>query len=301
MIMKKLIFTLLFLSTVVALKAQTYNLFDAADVDENGWIWFDTQAKIDKYIGQADNDNYTVDPNGKLIQMVGADFGDYEDSSVSATVVGAGTDAEIGGPGAKTGAILTAPSSASMQTNGGGIVLRLPSLSSLSLFLSSENTVYVRLLGSTDIDLSFSDYTIVSAKYSSVFGPLFRGGQKEWTGMETLDSNNEPYFKLASDGPIYAYLQSLTKTPIMIHGMKVMTSTPTSGVEDVVGAQTMISFEAGQLSLSQDATAIVFDLTGQQVFATSASSTNLSTLNKGIYVVKAQSGTKTQMKKIVVQ
>ena len=40
-----------------------------------------------------------------------------------------------------------------------------------------------------------------------------------------LDSGNEPYFKLKSDAPIYARFESLTKAPLYIHGMKVLTST----------------------------------------------------------------------------
>lgn len=44
--MKKFLLAIAAFATVSGLSAQqTYNYFDAADVDANGWLWFDTQAK----------------------------------------------------------------------------------------------------------------------------------------------------------------------------------------------------------------------------------------------------------------
>lgn len=45
---RKITVLLMTLSVVMFANAQEYNLFDPADVDANGWIWFDTQEKIDK-------------------------------------------------------------------------------------------------------------------------------------------------------------------------------------------------------------------------------------------------------------
>ena len=69
--MKK-IFTLLLLAMAcsVNMQAQEYNLFDPADVDADGWLWFDTDEKIEKYVGVCNEDDYKVNPNGKLIQLV---------------------------------------------------------------------------------------------------------------------------------------------------------------------------------------------------------------------------------------
>lgn len=62
------LFALALLSTATV-NAQDYNLFPVEDVDADGWLWLDSQAKIDKYVGLCDEDNYTVNPNGKPIQM----------------------------------------------------------------------------------------------------------------------------------------------------------------------------------------------------------------------------------------
>ena len=60
--MKK-IFTLAMLAVIVmGSQAQEYNLFDAADCDAEGWLWLNTQEKIDKYVGLCNEDDYTVDP-----------------------------------------------------------------------------------------------------------------------------------------------------------------------------------------------------------------------------------------------
>lgn len=83
---RKITVLLMTLSVVMFANAQEYNLFDPADVDANGWIWFDTQEKIDKYIGQANNEDGKIDPNGKIIQLICADFGDYEDSTAGPAV-----------------------------------------------------------------------------------------------------------------------------------------------------------------------------------------------------------------------
>ena len=111
--MKKIfIFPFLLLSVMAAI-AQTSgrNLFDATDIDENGWIWFDTAEKIDKYIGIINEEDYLVDPDGKPIQLVYADiYPDYPASEASADFIGAGTDGETGSEGSRTGAIMLQPS-----------------------------------------------------------------------------------------------------------------------------------------------------------------------------------------------
>lgn len=299
--MKKKITALLMVFSVITFtNAQEYNLFDPADVDANGWIWFDTQEKIDKYIGQANNEDGKIDPNGKIIQLICADFGNYDDSTVNPEIKGVGTDAEIGGTDAKTGAIITASASASMTTNGGGFVVRMPSCVSFNLFLSSEVTTYVRLLGTTDQDKPFKDYTIVSALYSTVFKPLMRAGQYEWVDMEILDSGNEPFFKLKSGAPIYARFESLTKEPLYIHGMKVLTSTKPSGINDI-SISSRIEFDGTTLSLGKVTDVQVYTTTGVLVASATTDEMNLSPLASGIYIVKAKNGTIERTTKIVIR
>ena len=60
--MKKLYFMMALILCAMSATAQNYNLFSASDIDKDGWLWFDTQAKVDKYVGICDEDNYKADP-----------------------------------------------------------------------------------------------------------------------------------------------------------------------------------------------------------------------------------------------
>ena len=81
----------------------TYNFFDPEDCDEQGWLWLDTQEKIDKYVG-----------NGKKIQLIQAQY-EVEDpefpgeylipvGSASPDFKGYNQLGEEGGEGSITGA-----------------------------------------------------------------------------------------------------------------------------------------------------------------------------------------------------
>lgn len=296
--MKKRIYTLMFVLGITTLTFAQYNLFDAADCDENGWLWFDTQAKIDKYIGQADNDYGKSDPKGKIIQLVCADHGEYEDSTVDPNFVGAGTDGVLNGAGAKKGTIILAQNSGFMATNGGGILVCAPSLSTISLSMSSENKVGIQVFGTTDENKYLTEYKVISSKYALSWPPLFRAGQYTWTGIEKLDSNNPPYFNLQSDVPIIAYIKSTTNAPIYIHGIKVTTPTET-GVEDVATA-TEFNFDGKTITVAQSSAIAVYSLTGQRVLASTAATLDCSSLEKGVYIAKVQKGQKQMAQKIVI-
>ena len=134
--MKKIISTLfLGLACTIGVQAQEYNLF--YDVDADGWLWFDSQEKIDKYVGLCNEADNKIDPNGKIIQMVPADIApDYPPTYAAPFWEGAGEGGEIGAEGFRTGAIITAASSAIGNPNGGGFVVLMPSCSSFSICLS---------------------------------------------------------------------------------------------------------------------------------------------------------------------
>jgi hypothetical protein len=296
--MKKRIYSLMFVLGFTTLTFAQYNLFDAADCDADGWLWFDSQAKIDKYIGQADNDYGKSNPDGKVIQMVCADFGDYEDSTVDPNFVGAGTDGVINGAGAKKGAIILAQNSKFMATNGGGILVCAPSLSTISLSMSSENKVGIQVFGTTIENNYLTEYKVISSKYALSWPPLFRAGQYTWTGIEKLDSNNPPYFNLQSDVPIIAYIKSTTNAPIYIHGIKVTTPTP-SGIQNTF-AKENIAFDGKILTANQTSAMAIYNLAGQRVLAKTAQQLDCSKLARGVYIAKVKNGTQQVAQKIVI-
>jgi len=300
--MGKRIFTFMIVCFgMVSSMCAQYNYFDAADIDADGWIWFDTQAKIDKYIGLANNDDYMVDPAGKKIQLVSANFDPFVDTEASDTIKGAGTDGIMGGVSAKMGGIKIAPASATSGTNGGSFVVCLPSCTSFNLFLSSGSTMYAKLTGSTNVSQNFNNYTVVSAKYTTVFSKLSSAGQKKWEGMETLNSGFEPIFTLASSNPVYARLQNFTKYPLLVQGMKILTSTPT-GINSVKEDSPFgIRFDGKILTLKSEAQVSIYTLAGSLVLRDFSSSVNLGNLNKGVYIVKANSNSLQETTKISVQ
>lgn len=291
---------LILMLAVGATKAQT-NLFDPADVDANGWIWFDTQAKIDKYIGQSDNENAKYNENGKIIQMVSAGFGDYVDTEVSPDFKGTGTDGVLETTGAHVGAIKTAPSSANMTANGGGFIVKMPSCISFNVCVSADSKMYVRLLGTTVADKITSDYTIASAKFTTVFKPLASAGIFTWSDMEQLNTGFEPIFKLASTSTMYAYFQSLTKNNIYIHGMKILTAQP-SGVNDVNVDTQKVLFDGKNILLLDKASIKLYDAQGNLMRETVNSSLSVADITKGVYIAHVTfAGNQNITKKIIIR
>lgn len=268
--MKKTLLFMCLLASVTVANAQA-NLFDSSDVDADGWLWFDSQAKIDKYVGIIDEDNYRLNPNGKLIQLVYADqMPDYPAPIADPEMYGIGSDGypygyqdEGGlpmGMDAVKGSIMLHAASANLTYNGGGIALMLPSCTEFAIKASSEASFYLRYLCCKENDAVFSDVNIgenyVAHKWSnirvySMFGAPSLG-QKTFTGIETMQ-NGYYDFTIKSDEPRYVYITHGRKYPVYIHAIKVLTA-GTSGISDVAAENT-------------NANAAAYNITGQRVSA----------------------------------
>jgi len=276
--MKK-IFTLAFaLCTLTQLQAQEYNLFPAEDVDADGWLWFDTQEKINKYVGACDEDNYSVNPNGKIVQMAFANImPDYPETVADPNAYGVGTDSEFGTDGAVKGAVIIAPSSAQMSTNGGIFFLNLPSCSTISLYLSSEYSMLMRTLMPTPgYDMSTDDSTdkpwtghtkAIYAK-ASVFGKLHSAGHYKWETAVTDHNGNNGNLTFVSNKATYFALQNCSNHTVYVHGIKV--TTPKQETASVQGVKTV----------GASAVQGIYTVDGQFVGSKKAG------LAKGLYIVK---------------
>ena len=99
--MKKLYLAWALLLSAIGVQAQEYNLFPASVVDENGWLWFNSQNIVDQYVGVCNEDDYKVDPEGKIIQMVYADQFQYPSTTVDPDAIGYGKGGELGADGYK--------------------------------------------------------------------------------------------------------------------------------------------------------------------------------------------------------
>ena len=287
--MKKIftLFALAMLSTATV-SAQEYNLFSAEDVDADGWLWFDTQAKIDKYVGLCDEDNYTVNPNGKPIQMAFANITpDYPETIADPEAFGADTEGYLfADEGVKKeelikGAIILAPASAQMSMNGGCLILNLPSCSTISLLLSSEARMLGRTLmvtpgydmgvddSPTDAD-PWTNHTKSIFARASVFGSIHGAGQYKWEGIETANNGYNEGVTFVSNEPVYFALQNCNKYAIFVHAIKV-----TTPKQESASVQGVSSTEA-------KGAAEVYGLDGKYVGTRSAK----NNLAKGVYVVK---------------
>lgn len=239
--MKKIVtLAMLAVATMSASAQTTYNLFSPTDCDADGWLWLNTQEKIDRYVGKINEDVYTVDPNGKVIQMAFANINpDYTETYADPEAYGVDTqgntilDEGVNKDECIKGAIVLAPASAMMATNGGCLVLNLPSCATIDLMLSSEARMLGRtlMLSSTNgIDNDNStgenpwtgDTKSIYAK-ASVLGSLHGAGQWKWEGVESLNNgfNNDITFK--SESPVYFALQNCHKFPIYVHAIRITT------------------------------------------------------------------------------
>lgn len=256
--MKKTFTTLALLAaTAMSVTAQEYNLFPASDVDADGWLWFNTPEKIDKYVGSCDEDNYTVDPNGKIVQMVYANIlPDYPETYADPALLGTDEGGYVEGQEeytagqAKAGAIVLAGASAQMSMNGGCLILNLPSCSTISLYLSSEARMLGRTLMLTPgFDLSVDDSTgddpwtghtkSIFAK-ASVFSSIHSAGQYKWEGVESENNGYNGGVTFKSEGPVYFALQNCNKYPVYVHAIKVTTPKQESAGVTTVAADNTV-------------------------------------------------------------
>lgn len=277
--MKKIFTLVCFALVALSTSAQEYNLFPAEDVDAEGWLWFNTQEKINKYVGVIDEDNYAVNPNGKVIQMAYANITpEYPETTADPEVLGvdkAGKYIDEEGCNKDEiikGAIVLAKASGTMGTmNGGSLVLNLPSCSTISLYLSSEGSVFGRTLmltagkdfGTDDSeDQNWTGSTKSIYSKASMFSTICNAGHYKWEGVEKANNGYNQGLTFVSDSPVYFCFQNCRNRTIYIHGIKVTTpKQETLSIQNVA---------------AEKADAAVYDLQGRRV--------NGSAFNKGLYI-----------------
>lgn len=289
--MNKKITTLFFVCfALLSTASAQYNLFNSNDVDADGWLWFDTQEKIDKYISTTNNEDGIYDPAGKIIQLMDAPMSNnYAESEVSPEFIGIGSDRIEGGINAKIGGIKLAPASGLMSANGSGIIVKMPSCTSFNVFFSSTDQIRPYLRASVDANTIFEDYTVIQ---TYIFTPLAQSGQYQWNNIEKITNTAEGInpSKLQSSIPIYIQIYNGRNEDLYIHGIKALTSTPGSGI-DGEQANSPLKFDGKTISCNEPADIQVYSTTGNMIASEYTSSMNVNGLAKGIYIVKAEQGT----------
>lgn len=231
--MRKIYLAWALLLSAIGVQAQEYNLFPASVVDENGWLWFNSQNIVDQYVGVCNEEDYKVAPEGKIIQMVYADqIPTYPPTTVDPDAIGFGKGGELGADGYKKGAIILPAATDLGSTNGGGIALCLPSCSTFSINISCDNQVSCRLLSTDKIETAFKDYGVRQV-YLAPFKKIAGAGNTSVNGLETK-TNGKDNITIKSDKPVYVYFQNTTKHEVYIHGIKVTTpKQETAGIANI--------------------------------------------------------------------
>lgn len=304
--MKKIVtLALLFAGGLTSSAYAQGNLFTPADCDANGWLWFNTQAKIDKYVGDANSDKLIKMIPGAAVE-VEPDIFEPVNSTASPTVYGAGTDGYLPGvdstgatlgADAKQGAIVLAPASPYTLFNGGSILLHLPSCYHLEVFLSAETSIRPALKG------GFGELgTIDCANIKSfIFLPYHGAGQCTW---EVQDIENASGFKLNQQQPVTAQILNgnQSKAEMYVHGIKVQVYGEGAGISGTASDAEGINIaQTGRfISLSREADVNVYNAAGKVVLSTRAEALDLGALGTGLYIVQARDAQAVATQKVLI-
>ena len=292
---------------MVSASAQTvYNYFDAADVDANGWLWFDTQATIDKYVGWG---------NKYKIQLQSATYedadGQYPEPYGDPTAIGWNAAGEQG-EGAKTGAIILpdgTSTNGSVDPNGGAFLVQLPDCAEFDLFVSTNSSpICVGLSGAKGWVETIDCALIKNFFKMGIWfqDQLANTTQYEWNNIQNY-TNEVTSLKLASpEGEkVTGLIRNNMKRPLYVQGIKILTYTNAAnqegaGIDGVIADGALaLTVDGNNVSASEDAMFEVYSIAGVRVATANGTSVALDDLATGVYVVKATSDNGTATVKVV--
>lgn len=301
---KNLLFAAAFAVAFSAGAQTTYNYFDASDVDKDGWLWFDSSAKIKKYCGTL--------KKGFKIQLEDAGW-ENDDFEYPATVgdpkaVGFNEAGVQGGAGAKTGAIILPESNLDEFSiglgsfNGGGILMHLPDCAQVDMFLSVGSPLMYASIQWADGHQRASDCQGYSYKthpnLSSLYDPLSETSQFEWVDIQNhvrsqnLSDGTEIKIPLKSEVPgeqKTLYIANNNQKPLYIHGIRVYTYTnaASAGIADVAADTLGLVIDGKRVETAMEADIEVYSIAGVKVASAQGTFLDCGMLASGVYVVKA--------------
>lgn len=227
--MKKTLLSFAALAAVISAGAQTtFNYFDPADCDADGWLWFDTQEKLDKYCGfQGVGDEPKI---CLLTALYEDENGEYPEPYCDAGFVGWNADGVQGGEGAKIGGIVLSAGKkqGSMTPTGGGILMHLPDCAEFSLFISTEETpMYLGLRGGKGWVEPVDWLEIKTYCYAWFLDlPLTNATQYEWNNIQNLENGDRNFqIKSAKGEKVTAGIINNESTPLLVQGIRLFTYT----------------------------------------------------------------------------
>ena len=240
--MKKVLLSLAAFAALSASAQTVYNYFDPADCDADGWLWFNTQEKIDKYVGFQ---GLGAEPKIILLSATfeNEDMG-FDEPFADPELKGFDASGVEGGEGSWTGAISLCGSktaNGSDSPNGGAIMLHLPDCAEFALKLSTESEVIcVGLTGAPgnveDVDCSVIQTYLKMGVFLNM--PLAKSSQFTWNNIQDVKNANTG-LKLASNEPVTGVVRNNRGDALLVQAIKVMTYTQTeypggAGVNDII-------------------------------------------------------------------
>lgn len=252
-------------AAVMSASAQTtYNYFDPADCDADGWLWFDTQEKIDKYVRYYSSKQ--IGSNAPRIYLLSSTFenenGEWAEPYADPDVQGYNAEGVEGGEGSKTGAIVLSPGSSSMGTitpDGGAFLLWLPDCAQFDLCISQElDRIQPGIFGGMDWIADIDCNVIRTYVSMGFFGqPYSKTFDCTWTNIQAIENTNTDVSCHSIGQPagqkVTAVFRQNCNCDMLIHGMRVLTYTPMD-----------YNASVGELAGS-DAPVEYFDLAGARV------------------------------------
>lgn len=241
--MKKVLLSLAAFAALSASAQTVYNYFDPADCDGEGWLWFNTQEKIDKYVGTADKGKFKLQLETNTI------MDEWTDSYADPDILGYNAEGVEGGEGSWKGAIVLSDGSKNIgmlgDADGGGIYMALPDCAEMSFaFSTAADNILVCLFAARENEAAIQDLSIVQGYVDmGLFGkPLAKSSQYKWLNVQNIKNTNfTPALSVesAAGNPVTVLLRNNKATELLVQGIKIMTYTQTeypggSGVNDII-------------------------------------------------------------------
>lgn len=242
--MKKFLLSIAAFAAVVSASAQTYNFFDPADCDAEGWLWFDSQDKFDKYVTKYketldSKDNVTPDLTATTkILLLNATFEndmfEKEEATCDPTIKGYNAEGIQGGEGSWTGAIILPgckSATGSDDPNGGGFAFYLPDCAEFGVKLSTEpKAIGVGLKGAKGSWPILNDFASIQVYLKmGIWGKLLASvPQFTWNNAQDVVNANTD-LKLASEKghKVAGAVRNNRGDALLVQAIKIFTYTQT--------------------------------------------------------------------------
>ncbi|MDE5675210.1 MAG: T9SS type A sorting domain-containing protein [Muribaculaceae bacterium] len=288
---------------------ETFNFFDPADCDENGWLWLDSAEKIAKYVGkdrkiQLLNAPYQIDdPEFPGETIFPASFADPE-------VKGFNTSGEAGGEGSKTGALVLAAAEGRgwFDYQGGGMLIHLPDCYSYDVVLSSvEPSFYTEIHGARSY-VEAKDCQYIWNEADPNFLNPDDGPLTTEHYVEYLNVQEHKYDLSFGEGDTRDYLTfagekgenrttvfyNRVAAPLYVHAVRIKTFTDVSGnnddlmagVEEAVAGVNTLTVSGKVVYSASPTTISVYNTAGSKVASVYGTSLDCSGLPSGIYIIR---------------